>query len=82
MVAGWDINGAYDGNDYSREKTFAYKDLSDSNTISVSFKAVTYFTVQFAANITATADGASISSGADVAPCSRAGPSSGRSRRP
>ena len=67
MVAGWEINGAYDGNDYSREKTFAYKDLSDSNTISVSFKAVTYFTVQFADNITATADGESISTGADVA---------------
>ena len=67
MVAGWDINGVYDGNDYSREKTFAYKDLSDSNTISVSFKAVTYFTVAFADNITATADGESISSGADVA---------------
>ena len=67
MVAGWEINGAYDGNDYSREKTFAYKDLSDFNTISVSFKAVTYFTVAFAENITATADGESISSGADVA---------------
>ena len=67
MVAGWEINGAYDGNDYSREKTFAYKDLSDSNTISVSFKAVTYFTVAFADNITATADGESISTGADVA---------------
>ena len=70
MVAGWDINGVYDGNDYSREKTFAYKDLSDSNTsntISVSFKAVTYFTVAFAENITATADGESISTGADVA---------------
>ena len=67
MVAGWEINGAYDGNDYSREKSFAYKDLSDSNTISVSFKAVTYFTVAFADNITATADGESISSGADVA---------------
>ena len=67
MVAGWDINGVYDGNDYSREKTFAYKDLSDSNTISVSFKAVTYFKVQFADNITATADGESISTGADVA---------------
>ena len=67
MVAGWEINGVYDGNDYSREKTFAYKDLSDSNTISVSFKAVTYFTVAFADNITATADGASISTGADVA---------------
>ena len=67
MVAGWEINDVYDGNDYSREKTFAYKDLSASNTISVSFKAVTYFTVQFADNITATADGESISSGADVA---------------
>ena len=67
MVAGWEINDVYDGNDYSREKTFAYKDLSDSNTISVSFKAVTYFTVAFADNITATADGASISTGADVA---------------
>ena len=67
MVAGWDINGVYDGNDYSREKTFAYKDLSATNDISVSFKAVTYFTVQFAANITATADGESISTGADVA---------------
>ena len=70
MVAGWEINGVYDGNDYSREKSFAYKDLSDSNTsntISVSFKAVTYFTVAFAANITATADGESISTGADVA---------------
>ena len=67
MVAGWDINGVYDGNDYSREKSFAYKDLSDSNTISVSFKAVTYFTVAFADNITATADGESISTGADVA---------------
>ena len=67
MVAGWDINGVYDGNDYSREKTFAYKDLSDSNTISVSFKAVTYFMVQFADNITATADGEPVTSGADVA---------------
>ena len=67
MVAGWDINGAYDGNDYSREKTFAYKDLSDSNTISVSFKAVTYFTVAFADNITATADGEPVTSGTDVA---------------
>ena len=67
MVAGWDINGVYDGNDYSREKTFAYKDLSGSNTISVSFKAVTYFTVAFAANITATADGEPVTSGADVA---------------
>ena len=67
MVAGWEIKGVYDGNDYSREKTFAYKDLSDSNTISVSFKAVTYFTVAFAENITATADGASISTGANVA---------------
>ena len=67
MVAGWDINGVYDGNDYSREKTFAYKDLAATNDISVSFKAVTYFKVQFADNITATADGESISSGADVA---------------
>ena len=67
MVAGWDINGVYDGNDYSREKTFAYKDLSDPNTISVSFKAVTYFTVAFADNITATADGEPVTSGADVA---------------
>ena len=67
MVAGWDINGAYDGNDYSREKTFAYKDLKATNDISVSFKAVTYFTVAFADNITATADGESISTGADVA---------------
>ena len=67
MVAGWEINGVYDGNDYSREKTFAYKDLSATNDISVSFKAVTYFTVQFADNITATADGESISTGADVA---------------
>ena len=67
MVAGWDINGVYDGNDYSREKTFAYKDLEATNDISVSFKAVTYFTVAFAENITATADGASISTGADVA---------------
>lgn len=67
MVAGWDINGVYDGNDYSREKTFAYKDLEATNDISVSFKAVTYFTVAFADNITATADGESISTGADVA---------------
>ena len=67
MVAGWEINGAYDGNDYSREKSFAYKDLKATNDISVSFKAVTYFTVAFADNITATADGESISTGADVA---------------
>lgn len=67
MVAGWNVNGTYDGNDYSREKTFAYKDLAATNDISVSFKAVTYFTVAFADNITATADGESISSGADVA---------------
>ena len=67
MVAGWAINGAYDGNDYSREKTFAYKDLEATNDISVSFKAVTYFTVQFADNITATADGEPVTSGADVA---------------
>ena len=67
MVAGWDINGVYDGNDYSREKTFAYKDLAATNDISVSFKAVTFFKVQFADNITATADGEPVTSGADVA---------------
>lgn len=67
MVAGWNVNSSYDGNDYSREKAFDYKDLSDSNTISVSFKALTYFTVQFADNIEATADGEPVTSGASVA---------------
>lgn len=71
MVAGWNVNSSYDGNDYSREKTFDYKDLSDSNTISVSFKALTYFTVQFADNIEATADGEPVTSGASVAAGSR-----------
>ena len=71
MVAGWNVNSSYDGNDYSREKAFDYKDLSDSNTISVSFKALTYFTVQFADNIEATADGEPVTSGASVAAGSR-----------
>lgn len=72
MVAGWDVNGSYDGNDYSDEKTFAYKDLADSNNISVTFKAVTYFTVKFANDITATVDGeTTITSGASVAAGSR-----------
>ena len=71
MVAGWNVNSSYDGNDYSREKTFAYKDLEDSNTISVSFKALTYFTVAFADGIEAKADGESVTSGASVAAGSR-----------
>lgn len=71
MVAGWNVNSSYDGNDYSREKTFDYKDLSDSNTISVSFKALTYFTVAFADGIEAKADGKLVTSGASVAAGSR-----------
>ncbi len=67
MVAGWDINGLYNGNDYSREKIFAYSELEASNTISVTFKPVTYFTVNFANNISATADGNDVTSGDDVA---------------
>lgn len=67
MVAGWDVNGSYDGNDYSKEKTFAYKDLTADNTISVTFKPVTYFTVEFEDDITATADGETIQSGASIA---------------
>lgn len=67
MVAGWDINGLYNGNDYSREKIFAYSELEASNTISVTFKPVTYFTVNFANNISATADGNNVTSGDDVA---------------
>ena len=71
MVAGWTVNGSYDGNDYSKEKTFAYKDLKDDNTISVTFKPVTYFTVKFVSDLTATADGETIQSGALVAAGSR-----------
>lgn len=71
MVAGWNVNSSYDGNDYSREKTFDYKDLSDSNTIFVSFKALTYFTVAFADGIEAKADGEPVTSGASVAAGSR-----------
>ena len=67
MVAGWNINDLYNGNDYSREKIFAYSELEASNTISVTFKPVTYFTVNFADNISATADGNDVTSGDDVA---------------
>ena len=67
MVAGWNINDLYNGNDYSREKIFAYSELEASNTISVTFKPVTYFTVNFADDISATADGNDVTSGDDVA---------------
>ena len=66
MVAGWAVNGAYsDITDKARE--FKYSELENANEISVTFKAVTYFTVKFADDISATADGEPITSGDSVA---------------
>ena len=66
MVAGWTVNGTYSTvTDKTRE--FKYSELEANNTISVTFKAVTYFTVKFADGISATADGKSIVSGASAA---------------
>ena len=66
MVAGWAVNGAYsDITDKARE--FKYSKLENANEISVTFKAVTYFTVKFADDISATADGEPITSGDSVA---------------
>lgn len=72
MVAGWNVNGSYNGNDYSKTKTFTYSDLADSNTISVTFKSITYFLVSFDSSmIAATADGVAITSGSRVGAGSR-----------
>ena len=66
MVAGWAVNGTYsDITDKARE--FKYSELENANEISVTFKAVTYFTVKFADDISATADGEPITSGDSVA---------------
>lgn len=66
MVAGWAVNGAYsDITDKARE--FKYSELENANEISVTFKAVTYFTVKFADDISATADGEPITSGDSIA---------------
>ena len=66
MVAGWAVNGAYsDITDKARE--FKYSELENANEISITFKAVTYFTVKFADDISATADGEPITSGDSVA---------------
>ena len=66
MVAGWAVNGAYsDITDKAME--FKYSELENANEISVTFKAVTYFTVKFADDISATADGEPITSGDSVA---------------
>ena len=66
MVAGWAVNGAYsDITDKARE--FKYSELENANEISVTFKAVTYFTAKFADDISATADGEPITSGDSVA---------------
>ena len=66
MVAGWAVNGAYsDITDKARE--FKYSELENANEISITFKAVTYFTVKFADGISATADGEPITSGDSVA---------------
>ena len=60
------MNGAYsDITDKARE--FKYSELENANEISVTFKAVTYFTVKFADDISATADGEPITSGDSVA---------------
>lgn len=70
MVAGWAVNGAYsDITDKARE--FKYSELENANKISVTFKAVTYFTVKFANDISATADGEPITSGDSVAAAAR-----------
>lgn len=66
MVAGWTVNGAYsDITDKARE--FKYSELENANEISVTFKAVTYFTVKFADDISAKVDGKVIASGDRVA---------------
>lgn len=66
MVAGWAVNGAYsDITDKAME--FKYSELENANEISVTFKAVTYFTVKFADGISATADGEPITSGDSIA---------------
>ena len=70
MVAGWTVNGAY-SDVTDKTKAFKYSELEADNTISVTFKPVTYFTVTFADGITAKADNADITSGASVAAGSR-----------
>ena len=60
MVAGWAINGAYTDKTW-KTMTFDYDELENNNSISVTFKPVTYFTVDAAdTNITAQADGTDI----------------------
>lgn len=67
MVKGWTVNSKYTA-DASKTKTFAYQELKSQNTFSVTFQPITYFTVEFAAGITATVDGeTTITSGASVA---------------
>ena len=66
MVAGWTVNEQYTASP-SRIRSFKYQELADGDTISVTFQPVTYFTVSFAVEITATADGAGITSGDSVA---------------
>ena len=70
MVAGWTVNGAY-SDVTDKTKAFKYSELEADNTISVTFKPVTYFTVTFADGITSKADNADITSGASVAAGSR-----------
>ena len=65
MVKGWTVNGTYTA-DVSKTKTFAYQNLEDTNEFSVTFQPITYYKVYFADNITATADGETISSGDSV----------------
>lgn len=72
MVAGWTVNGSY-SEVIDKTREFRYNELEANNTISVTFKAVTSFTVKFAPGITATADGEPITSGAYVAADSQGG---------
>ena len=70
MVKGWTVNGSYTAS-VARTRTFAYKELEGSNTFEVTFQLITYFTVRFADNINATADGTDIASDDSVAAGSR-----------
>ncbi len=63
MIAGWDIDGAYE---FTRNdtNTFSYDELPSS--VTVNFKFVTYFTVKYDDNIKTTADSISVNSGDKV----------------
>ena len=66
MVAGWTLNNQYSTR-IDNTISYHYEDLADSNLILVSFQPITYFTVSFTDNISATADAHPIASGDLVA---------------